>query len=302
MLKKLMLVMALENILVNLLQGLVEHRRENVRVNEFELLDRWLLFFERFVLVFHRIFCLLKELLPVSFFLFKFELMRGHKVIQKLQLNHVFFCDDSVVLFLGRGTARILLLLLLLLINVFWFGLILTQLDISVLDTDKQLCDLLVLLPWVVLAHNELRKTCEGEVITVHDALLLDELNELIEDLLNISMRNVRFVNESLDLRWLDFKRVFGQTDEEIIQILLVLVLPPQVVLELCVGLNAFMNDTLIVGEHCQKVVHHLIQSLHVSIKLFLPSFPNSIPRFPHLQFGRKVSKLLIDELNVANA
>ena len=158
------------------------------------------------------------------------------------------------------------------------------------------------MLPWVVLAHNELRKTCEGEVITVHDALLLDKLDELIEDLLNISMRNIRFVDESLDLRWLDFRRVFGQADEEIIQILLVLVLPPQVVLELCVSLNAFMNDALIVGEHRQKVVHHLIQSLHVPVKLFLPSVPNAIPRLPHLQLGREVSKLLIDELNVANA
>ena len=182
MLEKLMLVMALENILVNLLQGRVEHRRENVRVNELELLDRWLLFFERLALVFLRIFCLLKELLPVSLFLFEFELMRGHKVIQKLQLNHVLFCDDPVVLLLGRGTASILLLLLLLLllVNVFWLGLILTELDVSVFDPDKQLRDLLVLLPWVVLAHNELRKTCEGEVITVHDALLLDELDELI--------------------------------------------------------------------------------------------------------------------------
>lgn len=298
-----MLVMTLEHILVNLLQGRVEHRRENVRVNELELLDRWLLFFERLALVFLRIFCLLKELLPVCLFLFEFELMRSHKVIQKLQLNHVLFCDDPIVLLLDRGTARILLLLLLLLlINVFWLGLILTQLDVSVFDPDKQLRDLLVLLSWVVLAHNELRKTCEGEVITVHDALLLDKLDELIEDLLDISMRNIRFVDESLDLRWLDFRRVFGQADEEIIQILLVLVLPPQVVLELCVSLNAFMNDALIVGEHRQKVVHHLIQSLHVPVKLFLPSVPNAIPRLPHLQLGREVSKLLIDELNVANA
>ena len=182
MLEKLMLVMALEHILVNLLQGRVEHRRENVRVNELELLDRWLLFFERLSLVFLRIFCLLEELLPVSLFLFEFELMRGHKVIQKLQLNHVLFCDDPVVLLLGRGTASILLLLLLLLllVNVFWLGLILTELDVSVFDPDKQLRDLLVLLPWVVLAHNELRKTCEGEVISVHDALLLDNIDELV--------------------------------------------------------------------------------------------------------------------------
>ena len=59
MLEKLMLLMALEHILMNLLQGLVEHRRENVRVNKLELLDRRLLFLERLALVLLRVFCLL---------------------------------------------------------------------------------------------------------------------------------------------------------------------------------------------------------------------------------------------------
>ena len=242
--------------------------------------------------------------MPVGLFLFKFELMRGHKVIQELQLNHVLLGDDPVILLLGRGTARVLLaiLLLLLLINVFWLCFILAELDVSVLDADKQLRDLLVLLPWVVFAHNEFRKTCEGEVLTVHDALLFDELDELVEDLLNISMRDVLFVDEPLDLRWLDFGRVFGQADEEIIQILLVLVLPSQVVLKLCVHLTALVNDALIIGEHRQKVVHHLVQSLHVPVELFLPPRPNAISLLPHLQFGREVGELLVDELNVADA
>ena len=115
-------------------------------------------------------------------------------------------------------------------------------------------------------------------------------------------MRDIFFVDESLDLRWLDFGRVFGQAGEEIIQILFVLVLPSQVVLELCIGLNTFMNDALVIGEHCQKVVHHLVKSFHVPVKLFLPPSPNAVPLLPNLQLGREIGELLIDELDVADA
>ena len=95
---------------------------------------------------------------------------------------------------------------------------------------------------------------------------------------------------------------IFGQADEEIIQVLFVLVLTPQVVLELSIGFVALVHDALIIGEHVQKVVANFIQSLSMPLELFFLALPKAIPRSPYLELGLEISKALFDELDIEDA
>ena len=206
-------------------------------------------------------------------------MVRCQEVIEELKLNHVFLSDHSIV-FLG-GSRRVVIFWLLLVINV--FGLLLRpEFQISIFYSKKHLCNHLILLPRVILAHNQFRQTCEGEEVIVHNALMFYNLHKLSVKLLGLNMSIFCLVDQPGQVIWLETLSTLGKANQEIIERLFVFVLSPQVVLEVRVDLVTLVHEAQIVGEHNEVVITNLIKFLDVLLELLLKALSNAISLPPH--------------------
>lgn len=82
----------------------------------------------------------------------------------------------------------------------------------------------------------------------VHDALLVDNLDEFLVHLVHIIVSVLCLVDQPAQV--FRVLSTFGHSSEEVVQCLLVLVLTAQVVLKVGVDLVALVDELLVVGEH----------------------------------------------------
>lgn len=227
--------------------------------------------------------------------------MRRQEVIEELKVNHVFFRDYSVVFLLCWHVGILVLILFLLVVNV--VGLLLRpELQIGILDRNKQLGNLLVLLSRIILAYDQLRKACEREEVIVHDAFVLHNSHKLLVKRMELGKHIICLLYQAGQVIWLETLSTLREADQEANECFFVFVLSPQVILEVRVDLVALMHEGQVIGEHDEVFVAYLVKSLDIPFELLFHTLSKAVSLPPHLELRLEVSKALSYQFYVQDA